>query len=439
LPRGSYEVTVTQKSKSAFAIASSRGFLRKTSVAPQLAPQPARRFVGDSPAGCMYYANSLLYSYGCAGADIITIHKPATTNQPTYNLKNKGYIGTIEGIVNLPSGVVALAQKPVGGDSGDGSGNQHVAYLLDINATANSGTALTTLKNNDSYSILPYRQGFLAYNEAFTDFEYYSSVTAKPQKISIAKPQASDQKPLSIAAAGSNILVAYSNKADYENNTDAGGIGKVKSEMFLYNQNRTINFSLGSQFKNIKLCGSQKLCALDTESKVLHVYDISADKPDLLYKINGVQDIEANGSRLLALRSDDLLSLDVAAARGFESYDFSNYGSCGLQANGSAYLLCLSDKTSGQSSVVYIDPATVDSDDIDTKLFAIRNAPDVKEASVYGKYIFISPELGDVDYYASLGGFGYNPAVQAKAKTNIDNLIKSLDLKNNYVVTVNGL
>jgi len=418
VPRASYEITVSQAEQSSFTVIKTKPFLLKITVDSNLAPQPARRFVGYNPEGCMYYLDTILYSYNCIGATSRTTHVPATATTPTYNLKDiGGSFGSVEGIVNTSGGLVALFQS---------NSTPHIAYLLTDTVKASQGVALKDLDPNKVYKLASYQKGFIVYDSTFRDIRYYESVHATPQAISITRPTDKSQQPQFLSTSNDSIAAAYSDKANFQENSDPTAIGKVKDDVFLYKDGKTKEFTFDAQYSAVTPCGLDKLCLVEAVSKHLSVYDVSI-KLKLIYAVDGVNGVQEAGQNLLAVRQNDILNLDVNSNGGSVAYTFDSYRYCGLQNDGDNYLLCVTD-SNAKNIVLHLTPLVADTDAIDKKVAELQKMPEVTTVSAYGSYIFISPAAGSLVYDQATSSFGYNPAIVKAANAKIDAKITSLGI-----------
>lgn len=436
VPKASYEILVTQNEKSSFSVAKTGGFFTNTTVQAKVEQERSRQFIGNNPGTCMYYAGSILYTYGCSDSfSAVAIHVPATTSQPTYITKNTDAInGAVEGIAKTKAGVVAL----IGASEGSASGAAHTAYLLQDGLKLTSAVALQDLDAHTSYSMKPYKTGFIVYDSSFSKIRYYASVAAKPETITGGSPDDRAMLPFLISTSAGSIITAYSNNTQGETaNLDSSNTSKqVKTDIYLYENGKTKKFAFNNSYTVIKLCGNQKLCMLG--DKTLSVYSISSERPDFLFSVKNVHTIENFANSLLVVREHEIIQLNVDTQSGFIGYRLGDFQFCGTQDDIDGYLLCLIDNTS-KKVALRINGAAVNNDNIDKKVEDLQKLSEVKGVSAYGKYIFISPNLGQVTYNNSLHSFGYDPATKKVINSKIDSEVTKLGVDRAVYKVINTL
>lgn len=433
VPRGDYQILVRQDGQSGFAVTKTKGFLRKTVVSISLKPQIKRRFVGNGPGACMSYVSGVLYSYSCSGSDTAKAHLPATGVQPSYNSNVSLDIGQVEGIVNTDTEVVALAHSV---DEEGGELGPHTAYVLGAGFTPTIKKSLNDLDIDAKYSILASGKGFIVYDESFSDIKYYGSISDSPKSLNLGRPSDLTQRPLAISASDSSVLAEYSNKADAQEESTGKGVGKAKSTLLLYKAGRSSEIHFKKQFESIALCGTNKLCLLDIYLHRLFVYEANS-KPKLLYTIENINSIKAAGKNILLVRDKSIIDFDVDKQSGHEIYSSNNYSFCGLQKDKDSYLLCAA--INGQSMVLRLDPTTQNDDSIDEKIGQIAKLGEIDDLSIYGNYVYIFPDYGELIYSSDAGGYVYNPVVKDEILPRINQAIKDSGIdRSKYTIVING-
>jgi len=430
--KGNYEVSVTQGDKYGFIVVKAGGFLGTTKKEVKLEKERSRQFVGNSPSGCMYYSGSLLLSYECSGHPGANVHLPADQTRSTTVVKVPFLTeGQVEGITETKEGIVALVNQNI--SSEDIPATQE-AYLLRGDFTIAKQVSLNSLSPKKPYAISSYKDGFLVYDQSMALAYYYSSVSAQPQNIALKTPDPK-LKPFALSARADNLAVAYSNNTSGQvADMDSQGVSKAVQSVISTNKS-----SLASQLKltgevtAIKLCGSSKLCVLS--NKKLSVYDVSGSKPKYLYSVTNVDWIETTNKNLLLSRNKEILGLDVDNGSGYRGYSYGDYKLCGIHGGANGYSLCLINNR--QSKVtLYLNQEKTDSDSIDKKIYKLQQSSDIKSVSAYGRFIYISPNPGPMEYDSAAGEFDYNPAKVAAAKTRIMQKAKELGIGNDYNIVI---
>ena len=440
--KGNYEVLVTNNDTSSLLVVKTKGFLGKTTVSTKLTQEKDRQFVGNNPGECMYYTGGILYSYSCHDSfSNISMHVPATVTQPTYTSKNSANNHSpIEGITNTRNGLITLLHTINDGDNST-STQTHTVYTLSDGANLSGGTPLPDLNADKSYSVKPYKEGFIAYNSSSGEAKYYSAFTAKPQTISIAGPKDSSLKPYLMGTNGESVFVVYSDKAGFQVNDNPSAIGKVKSEISVYNNGQTKHFTLNRQYGSIELCGTNKLCLLDnvqTRTSQLIIDDIGGSTAKHLYSVGGVNNIISLSTGLLAVRDNGIYNLNVDAYSGFIDYSFGDYKYCGIQTDLNSYLLCLTNSKS-RNIALRIDETSLKNSSIDKKVAGLQKTPNVTDVSAYGRYILILPDFGPLFYNSSTKIYDYAPATKAAITKQINAAVDQEGIdRNSYSIVING-
>lgn len=431
--KGQYSILVTQTNNSSFSRAIVRGFFSSSATKVTLTSERARQFVGDNPDVCTYYSQNILYSYSCRGDyNTINIHVPAAVGQPTYVLPNNGgQDGSIEGIVKTKSGSVALLYT---GQTPD-SDSSHTAYLLNNGLATGEYKELINMDSNSVYSVKPYWEGFLVYNEDFNRLLYYPSIKSDPQAIKIDRPKDKDFRPMLLQTKGSDLLVVYSTQKEGEDSDTPIKIS-VKNEVFVYSQNKLRSFSISGSVGDMVLCGNQKLCVLSDNS--VNVYDISSQKAMFLYSVANVKYINGGGNHLIAVQENRILDLDVDKQLGYISYSLGEYRYCGLQYNDPGYLLCMISPKNKKSAIL-LDTNQPDTNSIDKKASELGKMREIKSISAYGQYIFISPDFGPLSFNSDLGTYDYASSTKTAVTGKINQSITQIGIdRTKYTITIIG-
>lgn len=416
IKKGQYQLLAQHAETSYYAITRAGGFLGKTTVNTKLEPEKARKFIGDNPGNCMYYFEPVLATDLCGDVDgdvysHLNFHIPATAQQPTYTLKKRGSIdGVIEGVITTNQGTLAILRSL----NGDG----HAGYIVNKDLSVAKTIQMSGLDKNKTYSLQPYKEGFIVYDKSLSPILYYASLEAKPLVINVTRPKDNMQQPFAVKTQGDLLITEYSD--DLEDLASASGseaiikkpAKKTNVTIVVSNNDQSQEYSFKKRLSSFGLCGAGKMCLLDTKQN-LDVYDITDKKPRLLFTTSSVDhlDISKNGLAVIS-NAHGLLGLNVDTQEGFLQYSFGDYASCAAQVTAKGYILCVKNNN-GKTRALLVDAETNNTDSIDKKITQLSKQPDIKTVSIYDKYLFISPILGSVSYQPSTKSFGYDPAVTA--------------------------
>jgi hypothetical protein len=424
LKRGSYQVFVHQSGASYFEITHVGGFLATTDVSASLNKEKVRSFVGNNPGSCMNYLGGLLMSYDCgASVDSVLAHVPSTNTVPTYGARKLINVpGFIEGIITTNEGNLALIQTPFSGES---AGAQTI-YRLTSSGDVVDSHPISGPNPTISNSIKPYKDGFIVYDSAFKNVYYFSSISSKPQKISTGIDLSNTGNPYSVAVSGSSIAIAYPNstkeKPGHNNVTSELKTGKPLTRLVISTGGDFKLETIGRNFGDFAFCGDNLLCGIGDNK--LQVYKIGGDKPQLQYEIANASAMTPVGDRLVVVVGGSIVSIDTAKQSGYVSYTVDPYTFCGLQVAGIKYMVCIKDGGQ-QKATLLIDPASDNTDSIDKKVFQVKKLSGASFVSVYGKYIYVTPQFGSLVFDKNLRSYVPDPAVTKASSEKIQQTIKS--------------
>ena len=435
LPNGEYELTVSQDEAKYFAVVDAGSSSTTITATPVL--EKGRRFVGNLPKDCLHFLKSHLVSYDCnQSLGSLQAHIPANASTPTYATPYPyGSEDGIEGTARTKDGSVLLTYEALVAGHEEFAGGSaekpspHVAFTMSdgLAFKLENRTTLADLDAKEHYAIQPYREGFMAYNESFTQAFYYTSLKAKPVAVPIGNSTDVTLVPYALAAHGSSFAVAYAK---------GGNNSNLDSEVVYHTGDQVSHRSFKKKkFASIRPCGDKKLCGL--HENTLEVYDATNEDEQPLYTIGNVQAIENSKDRLIVIRTTDVLGLDVDGRTGSIQYSFDAYEYCGIQPSGDTYLLCVMNK-GGARSALYIEQQQV-SDKIDQKVAALQQLPEVTAVSIYGGFITISPDAGKVEYREASDSFGYNPNTLKRANEQIAKKLDELAIDRKKYQIINTL
>lgn len=420
--KGSYEIEVNKGGQNFFALINTPGRLKTAKVEARLSAEKDRQFIGDNPAACMSYINGVLISYNCGGAfEEARIHMPATSAQPTYTLTNPNVFlaGFLGGIVNTSEGSLALIRELADDKSG------YFVHRINQNLQSLGSFQLPDLSASKLYFITNYKNAFAVYDTAYNDIFYYASVRSKPERVSVSKPQTAGVKFISASFQDNAFVKLYTNE---DSSKDA------RSEVIVSQDNRSRRFVFDKVVSDPLVCGKQKLCVL-TEGN-LELYDIESNKPEPVFKVLGVQAIYKINGELLVVKNDGILDLDIDRQIGAYEYSLGSYKFCGLQKESAGYFICLINSRS-KKVALYIDRTTANTDNIDKKIDQLQKLPEVTSISTYANFIFISPELGELVYNKSIGGYSYDPSTKQVVNQKINQEIVRVGLDRRKYTIIN--
>lgn len=441
LPSGTYQVLVQQDGGSYLTTAQTKRFLQKNTVSSTLTKERARQFVGTNPAPCMAYEASVLYSFECNSlVSSITKHVPATATSPSYVLPNTDtkISGQIEGIVHTNEGIVALL-KTASADQGEIA---HYVYVVAPDfKTATLKNKFTAKDITRLYAAKPYRGGFVTYETStLGDIKYFATAAAQPTTITIDKPTDSSFKPAKLNTSEDALVVHYTNNLSGEV-ADLEGRGlnrKVKNVIYVHSNNTTKQFTFTGQMNESMPCGAQLLCALQDQH--LTVYNIAGDKPKAEHTIVGIHEMFYGSRGLFVIGDNDqsIFSFNPQSGSGYVAYDLGKYHPCGLTPTTTGLLVCTIDPK-GTKRALALDLDTADTSAVDKKLLNLQGISQIKTLSIQGKFIYIVPELGKLEYVPSLRRYDYDPAVKQAINKIINDKITSLGLdKSGYTIVNTG-
>jgi len=422
--RGNYEILVKQGDLSYFVIVKTNGFFRQTGVTGRLQQEKNRSFVGDNPGSCINYINNTLVSYSCGNTyDKINIHTPATNNHPTYVIPNKNspITGRINSIIITNEGTLALIKWPENDEHLPG----YFIYKVDASLGTSNETSMPDMKNDKTYSIKPYKNGFIAYEESREHFLYYNSLRSKPNVISLNKPEAEGVTPVSFDAHNDILATLYSTNVDTK---------KQHSEIIIYANNKSVHYTFNKSYSDVFICDKDKLCLVG--GKGMDIYDISGNKPAVLFTIRGVFRVESSQNGPIAFRKNEVLSLNLNRRDGLVEYSMGEYSFGNVQSAVGGYVLALN-SSRFKKVAIYIDQKTNNKDEIDKKVSELQKLEEISSLSIYDNYVYISPNLGELVYNNSLRAFNYDPAIKKTVNSKINSEIDRLGINRNIYHIVN--
>ncbi len=432
LRSGRYTVLAVDGDKSYWTSVVVGHFLSKTTPKIALEAERSRSFVGNNPASCAEIINAVLVSHTCGGtADTIKVHVPASQQLPTSaRSPSNGFTRQVEGIINTKGGPLYVRKQL----ESIGLPSAHSALSLNqaagIITETGSATYLSGLKDDKTYTAVPYEDGFVMYDLTFRDVQYFSGPKASPKKLELPSVKGVDI-PIRFDADGKSLLATYSNSVG---DTD-GSTPNPKTELVKYSNGKAKHFSLSGTYFATSLCGQQSICTID-ETSGLTIYDASGGK---LKKVAQVPDVSIMGRSgkdgLLFLKGRDVIYVNTTNGYGYIAYRLGNYQLNSISPSGNGALLNLTN-TKGTGVMLELGESAVDSP-IDKQVDVLLHSSNISDVSAYGKYLFISPNLGELEYVPASKSYGYSPEKKRKANDAVMADVKASGIDTTRFVIVN--
>ena len=449
VPTGTYEVTVRQDGQSYLAIVDNGRFFSTTTVTAGLSGEKARSFVGNNSKSCIHLVDGTLLSIPCGDTiKNLQIHKPANATLPTFTTKASSPLeGYVESMLRIKGVNYALIKAPADGED---QGAPHTLYALTKDGITGEGRVLAGLSASQTYEAEPYRDGLLVYSLAGDSLLYYPEIGSQPVRLSVDKPKDSNLIFNLLNISGDSLVLAYSNNqvrqipgslTVSDEDIPLGSSSDKKktaetSELLVFTEGQTNSYQLEGSFDNVRLCGTAKICVLN--EGLLSVYATGGGELEPQYELAGVSAIEAGPSGLLVIRNEGIMNFDVETRQGSVEYSLGTYEFCGMRPVEGGYIVCTANKD-GRKAALYINQTEADTDTIDKKVAQLLDDPAVKDVSVYGTYIYVSPELGERTYNSALNGYVYSAESKRNAAAAIDRKVDDLQIDRAHYTIVNTI
>ena len=121
------------------------------------------------------------------------------------------------------------------------------------------------------------------------------------------------------------------------------------------------------------------------------------------------------------------MSFNPDLLKGFAEYSYGDSHFCGMQKiDTSKYVLC--SNAGSETAALLVDRNTANTDSIDKKIQQLKKISFIDNVSIYGKYIFISPNLGPLVYDNSIKGYNYDPASKRSVSSKINEEIDKIGI-----------
>ena len=438
--RGNYEVVISGSSGSHLAYTpKTPRFLGAYSIDAKLTGESSRTFVGDSPRACFGYTGSLLISGDCGGAfSELLVHQPATSDLSSNTVwgPNKLY-GLNTTLLQIDKQLFAVTKTIKSGADIDNPINNVFTYsLLGFNDKfeISEQVNLEGLDGSRDYFFEQVKSGgFIAYNTTNNKIYRYDNSGSLLANVA---PESPKTKNLGLTAV--SVLNDATFASLYSSPIDTPG-AKPTSELTITTGGSTNHFVyIDKSYTDINACGTNKLCLLGGDIGV-DIYDVAGPEPNYIYSIPDVSRIDTDSSNhLLAVTKKGVYNIDVDQMNGYIGYSFSGYKFNGISKYSSGYLLALTG-ADNRSVALLFDPAKPDKDGIDKKLLGLEKTPGVSFININGKYIYISADLGEMEYSPELKSYTYGDARKKMAGAMINAMIDKLGIdRSKYVITSNA-
>lgn len=315
VPRGNYEVKVSQSTKTGLAFIKSGGFFGTNNKEVTLASEKKREYIGNKTLACMYLPYSQLVSYPCNG-DISDafLHVAANQSTPPYTRQvNSPYTGKIEGFIYQNNNQYVVIKAPeISNDQAP-----HAAYLINNEGEVGKAIPLNNLKEGQDYIIKPFKTGFLAIDTSLTSAVYYTDLNSKPEVIAfnldqqdkINSPYILDTLDNKLAVGITEEISLAVNAEGEDPGTNSSSGQDANSKIIIIKDNKKTEFEFKETFDDIKLCGNEKLCTL--LDGILSVFDISGKKQKLLFSVDEVSYLAVVDNILIATKEKEVIRINV--------------------------------------------------------------------------------------------------------------------------------
>lgn len=433
LRKGSYQVLVESGSKSHYSQVSTKRLFGTARVRADLKPEHNREFVGNNPGFCMHYGQAVLYSYNCSEPGELISHLPASDSLPTVVNREPGppYIPLV-GLVGVGGGTRAVAESR-------GEAEEVKLYNIDQSLLLSQPIELEKQHPDTIGGALPYKSGFVTHTDDLLSVDYFEPPGFARSALNTREPSPDIDNPVELTVYKDAVGALFNNSR----HGDDEGLHEHtarhhlsgKSEFVVYGDSPR-SYSFKTLYTAGGYCGTSRLCLIS--NGILDIYDINDSKARYQLSIKDVQRVLPIKDKIVIATTHKIFSIDQSALAGRVSYQYDDYQYCGLSPAGSAYIACVINGR-GEKAALLIDPEQVNLDSVDKKIARLRADPAVSAVSVYKKYIYVSPNLGQPVYDPSAGEYIYDEALQKSTDKHINRLIKSLGIDTSYYKVVNSL
>lgn len=436
--KGEKEVFAQNNGSSGLTVSKTGGFLNTERVELSLRPEKLRKFIGDNPEPCTQLVGERLFSYECSGnLSSIKLHYPATLDEPTFVKEVVGVDDpvTILGTMSDGKNLLVVSRGVNYGDD-EAQSYSYFVSVISADGTIVSEGVIDALDSKKQYVASEFGDGLLLLDDSES-----SGISIDPSlkvKKDIKRAVAKDGTLAfkSFQSDGQNIVSLFTDEEEslekdpHSSDTKSSG----KSEIVVQNGGSELHISMNELFQKVVLCGKNKLCGLD--NKRVRVFDISEKGAVYQYQITGALDILSSDSGVALFRNKGVVDFDTTQKSGSVDYDTGGYESCGAKLSSSSYLVCLINSRQDKSAL-YINRGAVNADSIDKKVLDVLDNKDIKTLSIYGQFVYITPELGEPQYIASLREYGFSSQARQAAAQSIQNSISKAGIDTSVYKIIN--
>ncbi len=429
--RGNYEVVAKLEGSSYFQVTKTKAFLRPTTIEASLKKERDRQFVGNNPEGCALYDQTIAFSYACNGTlGELMIHTPATDQAPTATENVSSDLANLDigGIIPLGDKRYVYAQ---GATDLESDIQEPIMFQLTDSGGLVNRTDLENANAEQQHKISRYQEGFLLYAADASDLKYYKKPDAKPEKITIPRPDKKNIEPFGMSASGDTIAVAYQDaelaeRADVHDENQTG-----KTYIQIYQQREVKTVEIAKAVSSFVLCGDRYLCAIANNE--LGVYDISGKKAESLYQVKNVKSVIQNDKQIAVERESEILNIDVSSRNGSVGLSLEKVTSCGLSGAANGYTVCAINNKNDKV-LLYVDNTKENVSNIDKKTASLLEQPYIDSVSVYKNFVFVSPNVGSLVYNPATKGYEYDAVLKADVAQKLNNFVGSTNFSGYQVI-----
>ena len=434
--KGTYEILIKNSETSSLSVESTKPFLKTTSVNSQLQQEKSRAFVGDNPSPCMDYDQFILVSYACSGDyRDASAHLPATAGTPTITQNDADDFENLSfgGLIKINDKKMAFTEGHYDVESTE---QENRLFEIGDKLEPSNGQKLPGLSSEKVHRINKYRDGFLVFSNDYSDIKYFSSPAELAENIEITAPEDSELGGQQLSIEAARIALAYSSPdRDLEAEENEKSKGGETTSVQVYENGKTKSFLFKGSFYLAQLCGGKYLCMV--QDRELGVYDISGERAKEIIRVGNVYNLKSAGDNLLIVRYDGVFEFDVEKRYGYMQYSFGEYTPCGVElAQDKGYVLCMINPKKDKVAL-YVDPENNNTDSIDKKVLKLLSLPYISTVSAYKSFIYISPELGELEYDSNARGYIPNPEIKQKANEDINNIISEIGIDRSAYKIIN--
>lgn len=430
LKTGLYQVETISDKGSSYSVVEVGRFLTTKTYTTTEEQQSSRSFIGDNPSGCMNLIKNELISFDCAG-DINDIfrHVPASGSTPTYKINVAKDLdpGQIKGHKQTLSGAILfLVYQPVVEVELTGLDPYKIYRLELINNSAVLSLieTPTELKAGKEYLLSTYGDKTLIHDKDFSElFEINDDGLLKQ----LTNPETKDANlsRIGLYFKDSEFIEALNKDADSITTPNKS----VDNEVILPSGKKK-NFKDG--LYKLNYCGNY-ICTL-SKSGDFHVYDMQFKQ---MRKLIGIRNFYSTKETAKLVTDRGILNYNLLTSSGFYLFVFGAFNYKDISVTDGSSILSIG--LGGRSYGLLVDDSKKEVDFIERTIGPLTENEYVDTVSIYKDRIYISPELGELQYSAESDGLDYLPENKQKAKSNINDLLDSLKVDESYKVIINNI